>query len=256
MSIDVAANKMTIGGGVIFRDVYEPLYSAGKEIRTSSMLLLQPFSSHKIEGSPKIKPYLTDNPETGSCSCVGMLGATLGAGVGRYQGLHGLIIDALESVQIVTATGDLVTASKTQETDLFWAIRGAGFNFGIVVEATYTIYDLTNDGSVLNADFKFPPSANGTYFEILNSFIDTQPPELSLYTIISVDPVFGVSVSESRIRVTSANLSREARNQVERCLYRTRSKRTILPPAISQSAYSAKEYNTTNLERSHHISCL
>lgn len=125
-----------------------------------------------------------------------MLGATLGGGVGRYQGIHGLIIDALESVKIVTATGDLVTASKTQEPDLFWALRGAGFNFGIVVEATYTIYDLTNNGSVLNADFKFSPGVNATYFEIMRRFTDSQPAELSLYTLMFVDPELGVRNSD------------------------------------------------------------
>ncbi|RAH54231.1 FAD-dependent oxidase [Aspergillus piperis CBS 112811] len=164
VAVDADANLMTIGGGVRFRDIFEPLYSAGKEI------------------------------QTGSGSCVGMVGATLGAGVGRYQGIHGLIIDALESVQLVTSNGSLITVSKTQEPDLFWGMRGAGFNFGIVTEATYTIYDLTNNGSVLNADFLFPASANGSFFEILASFNGTLPQPLSLFTLVINDTTYGPSI--------------------------------------------------------------
>jgi FAD/FMN-containing dehydrogenase len=122
-----------------------------------------------------------------------MVGATLGAGVGRYQGLHGLIIDALNSVEMVTSTGELITASKSQEPELFWGLRGAGFNYGIITEATYTVHNLTNNGSVLNADFKFPPTANGTYFEIMESFNYNLPAPLSLFTTVSVDADFGVS---------------------------------------------------------------
>lgn len=181
VAVDADANRMTIGGGVRFRDIFEPLYSAGKEIRKFKSI------------SWEFRRSLTRNkPETGSGSCVGMVGATLGAGVGRYQGIHGLIIDALESVQLVTSNGSLITVSKTQEPDLFWGMRGAGFNFGIVTEATYTIYDLTNNGSVLNADFLFPASANGSFFEILASFNGTLPQPLSLFTLVINDTTYGV----------------------------------------------------------------
>jgi FAD/FMN-containing dehydrogenase len=136
-----------------------------------------------------------------------MLGASLGGGVGRYQGLHGLIIDALQSVKMVTATGDLITASKTEEPDLFWGVRGAGFNFGIVLEATYGIHDLTNGGSVLNADFKFHPSDNQTYFEIMESF-GSLPAELSLWTIVKIDEKYGVSsIQQNMSNIKCSNKS-------------------------------------------------
>lgn len=69
---------------------------------------------------------------TVSSSCVGIVGATLGAGLGTLQGLHGVLLDSLESVRLVTASGEIVTASQTHNSDLFWGIRGAGHNFGIV----------------------------------------------------------------------------------------------------------------------------
>ncbi|KAL4961543.1 FAD-binding oxidoreductase [Aspergillus stella-maris] len=164
VDVDARRNRLTIGGSVRFRDIMDPLYAAGKEI------------------------------QTGSCPCVGMVGATLGAGVGKYQGIHGLIIDALESVKLVTASGDIVTASKHENSDLFWGIRGAGFNFGIITEATYKIYDLTNRGSVMNADFIFPGSSNQTVFEILASFNGKLPPKLALFAVYANDATNGPTI--------------------------------------------------------------
>lgn len=121
-----------------------------------------------------------------------MVGATLGGGVGKYQGLHGLILDALESVQLVTPTGDLITVSATQNKDLFWGLRGAGFNYGIVTSATYHVYDLTNNGNVLNVDFMFPASLNETFFNILASYV-TLPAGLSLHALAINYPSVGAS---------------------------------------------------------------
>lgn len=121
-----------------------------------------------------------------------MLGATLGGGVSRYQGLHGLILDALKSVKLVTASGDLITVSETKHPDLFWGIRGAGFNYGIVTEAMYEVHDLTNGGVVVNADFMFPASANKTFFRALTS-LGTLPAALSLFTLVMRDSTLGVS---------------------------------------------------------------
>ncbi|KAI9872699.1 MAG: hypothetical protein M1830_001294, partial [Pleopsidium flavum] len=161
VQLDAAANTLTVGGAVRFGDLYNVLFAAGKEI------------------------------QTGSSSCVGMLGATLGGGIGRLQGLHGLILDALLSVQIVTASGDLITASKTKNADLFWAIQGAGFNFGIITSAAYQVYDATNGGYYMNADLEFPASSNATHWEILKSFDTALPPALSLTTNIGFNASTG-----------------------------------------------------------------
>lgn len=122
--------------------------------------------------------------ETGSCSCVGMVGATLGGGIGPYQGVHGLVIDALLSVTIVTGTGEIVTASSTENSDLFWGLRGAGHNFGIVTSATYQVHDQSNGGEAFNGDFVFPASSKENIFNIVKSFENNQPNELSVFTSI------------------------------------------------------------------------
>ncbi|KAH6639126.1 hypothetical protein C7974DRAFT_449046 [Boeremia exigua] len=160
VSIDATTSTLTIGGGVTFGDVLDPVHAAGKEI------------------------------QTGSCSCVGMVGATLGGGIGVYQGLHGLIIDALESVTVVTGKGDIVNASQSENSDLFWGIRGAGQNFGIVSSATYKLHDQTNGGFALNGDFLFPLSENATIFNILASFAGNQPDALSLTSAIQYSDTF------------------------------------------------------------------
>jgi FAD/FMN-containing dehydrogenase len=135
-----------------------------------------------------------------------MVGGSLGAGVGKYQGVHGLIIDALESVELVTAAGDLITVSKYQQPDLFWGMRGAGFNFGIVTEATYKVHDLTNNGSVMNADFQFPGNVNRTVFEILASFNGKLPTKLALFGVLANDATNGVSYNATIVPLYLSNL--------------------------------------------------
>lgn len=109
-----------------------------------------------------------------------MIGATLGGGVGRYSGLHGMILDTLKSVKLVTAAGKIITASTTENADLFWGIRGAGFNYATILEATYNVFDETA-ASVLNADFIFPPNASATILQYFKSFeADGLPAKLAL----------------------------------------------------------------------------
>src|ERR671930_1012214 len=71
---------------------------------------------------------------SGIVTHTGVAGLTLGGGIGWIQRKHGLSIDKLRRVDVVTADGELVKASPSENEDLFWGIRGAGANFGIVTE--------------------------------------------------------------------------------------------------------------------------
>jgi FAD/FMN-containing dehydrogenase len=68
----------------------------------------------------------------GVVSTTGIAGLTLHGGYGHLRRAHGLSLDNLLSVRIVTADGQVRTASPAEDADLFWAVRGAGSNFGVV----------------------------------------------------------------------------------------------------------------------------
>ena len=129
--------------------------------------------------------------EAGYDSCVGILGATLGGGVGPYAGLHGLQIDALRSVRMVTGTGSLIDVSATSHPDLWWGMRGAGFNFGIVTSATYQVYDFTNNGQAMNADLRFNASHNASLYEFARSYTGKLPGTFAIDIAVAYNEKFG-----------------------------------------------------------------
>src|SRR5438876_8639531 len=72
----------------------------------------------------------------------GLAGLTLGGGIGWLMRKFGLTIDQLLSVDIVTADGEFLKASEKENADLFWGVRGAGGNFGIVTEFEFRLNPL------------------------------------------------------------------------------------------------------------------
>jgi FAD/FMN-containing dehydrogenase len=78
----------------------------------------------------------------GAVGSTGIAGLTLGGGFGYLMGRHGYTIDNLISVEIVTADGQVLTASETENAELFWALRGGGGNFGIVTNFEYALHSV------------------------------------------------------------------------------------------------------------------
>jgi FAD/FMN-containing dehydrogenase len=72
----------------------------------------------------------------------GLAGLTLGGGIGWLMRKYGLTIDQLLSVDMITAGGEFVKASRTENPDLFWGVRGGGGNFGIVTEFAFRLQPL------------------------------------------------------------------------------------------------------------------
>ncbi|KAM0425720.1 hypothetical protein ACHAPT_008967 [Fusarium lateritium] len=135
---------------------------------------------------------------TGVCECTGLLGVALGGGHGTLQGHYGLLADQIVAARIVLANGKVVTASERKNADLFWAIRGAGHNFGIVTEVTYKVYDAPAEDNWLVKTFVYLPEQIEAFYGVANEAIanghdvDLQPAGMlvaSLYTIVpDVDP--------------------------------------------------------------------
>ena len=90
---------------------------------------------------------------TGDTSSVGMGGLMTGGGIGFMARKYGLTIDNVRSARVVTANGEIVTASATEHPDLFWAVRGGGGNFGIVTEIEFQLAPVAQ---VLAGDLLLP----------------------------------------------------------------------------------------------------
>jgi FAD/FMN-containing dehydrogenase len=76
----------------------------------------------------------------GVVSTTGIAGLTLGGGLGWLIGKYGLALDNLRSIQLVTSEGKVLRASKNEEPDLFWAVRGGGGNFGVVTSFEFQLH--------------------------------------------------------------------------------------------------------------------
>ncbi len=77
---------------------------------------------------------------TGDTGSVGVGGLVTGGGIGYFVRKYGLAADRVLSATVVTANGDILTASATENPDLFWAVRGGGGNFGVVVDYEFQLF--------------------------------------------------------------------------------------------------------------------
>lgn len=118
-------------------------------------------------------------------STTGIAGFTLGGGYGWLARKHGLTCDNLISADVVTADGQLLTASPMQNQDLFWGIRGGGGNFGIVTSFEYRLHTL---GPVLAGMVLHPLSRAEEILKFHREFVRSAPEELFTIVILMTAP--------------------------------------------------------------------
>jgi FAD/FMN-containing dehydrogenase len=116
----------------------------------------------------------------GVVSTTGVGGLTLGGGLGWLMGKHGMAVDSLRSVELVTATGDVVRASADEHPDLYWAVRGGGGNFGV---ATWLEFELYPVGPTVTAGLVAHPfAAARDVLRFYRDFTRSLPDELSVFS--------------------------------------------------------------------------
>jgi FAD/FMN-containing dehydrogenase len=114
----------------------------------------------------------------GTVSHTGVGGLTLGGGLGRVGRRFGLACDNLRSVDVVTAAGKLVTASDTENADLFWGLRGGGGNFGVATSFEFHLHPM--DPIVLAGDVGWPYSKAREVMRFYAEYSAKAPDELNI----------------------------------------------------------------------------
>jgi hypothetical protein len=152
---DVANNTVRVGGGNLWGEVDHATHPFGLAV------------------------------PAGIVSTTGVGGLTLGGGVGYLSRKYGLTIDNLLEADMVLADGTFVTVNAEQNTDLFWAIRGGGGNFGIVTSFKFQAYEVKN---VFAGPTLWPIEKIEEIMEWYHNFLNNAPDELNGFIAAMVVP--------------------------------------------------------------------
>ncbi|KAK3301708.1 uncharacterized protein B0T15DRAFT_544414 [Chaetomium strumarium] len=144
----------TLGGGLLSSEVIDKLWAAGKQTTT------------------------------GLCGCVSVVGPALGGGHGLLQGQYGLVADQIVSVRLVLGSGEVVQVSGTERADLFWALRGAGHNFGVVSELTVRVHDVEEERREWAYEvFTFTGGRLEELYTVVGRVMQDQPANVVLWSV-------------------------------------------------------------------------
>jgi FAD/FMN-containing dehydrogenase len=122
----------------------------------------------------------------GTVGDTGIAGLTLGGGFGWLCGKYGLTVDNVLSVDIVLASGELVTASANTNADLFWAVRGGSGNFGVVTSFEYRLHPV---GPIITGGLVLHPLARAKeMLRFYREVVTSTPDELSTAAALLTGP--------------------------------------------------------------------
>jgi FAD/FMN-containing dehydrogenase len=122
----------------------------------------------------------------GTVSHTGVGGLTLGGGFGRVARKFGLALDNVRSVDIITADGKFRRASKDENADLYWGIRGGGGNFGVVTSFEFQLHPM--DREVIGGDVIFPIEQARSVMSFYADHILAAPDDLYLDLAMAAGP--------------------------------------------------------------------
>lgn len=122
----------------------------------------------------------------GFISMTGIAGLTLGGGFGYLTRRWGWTTDNVVGMDVVTADGRLVRASKDENPDLFWGLRGGGGNFGVVTGIDYNLYPVGPE--VVGGLVAWPASEAPEVLKLYRKLAEEAPPELTLVTLMRPAP--------------------------------------------------------------------
>jgi FAD/FMN-containing dehydrogenase len=129
---------------------------------------------------------------SGFLSSTGVGGLTLGGGIGYLTRRFGLTIDNLLAADVVLADGKFVTATETAHSDLFWALRGGGGNFGVVTSFTFRCHPIGEAGTIIGGpvlyDFADTAEVMRWYRDLLPSLPEELNGWIALLTIPPAPP--------------------------------------------------------------------
>ncbi len=116
---------------------------------------------------------------SGFLASTGVAGLTLGGGIGYLSRRFGLTVDNLLSADVVLADGTFVTASETSHSDLFWALRGGGGNFGVVTSFTFRCHDIGENGVIIGGPVLYDIADTADVMRWYRELLPSLPEELS-----------------------------------------------------------------------------
>ena len=127
---------------------------------------------------------------SGFIASTGVAGLALGGGIGYLSRRFGLTVDNLLSADVVLADGTFVTASASSHSDLFWALRGGGGNFGVVTSFTFRCHDIGERGTIIGGPVFYDLADVGEVMRWYRELVPSLPEELSGWiALLTIPPV-------------------------------------------------------------------